>query len=62
VKSYLVGQGIDPTRLSATGKGESSPIGDNASATGRQQNRRVELVVSGEAIGTVTTVTTGALR
>jgi outer membrane protein OmpA-like peptidoglycan-associated protein len=45
VKSYLVHQGIDTQRLTSTGNGESSPVGDNATATGRQQNRRVEVII-----------------
>jgi hypothetical protein len=44
-KVYLMGQGISSTRLTASGKGESSPVGDNSSATGRQQNRRVEVII-----------------
>jgi len=46
VKSYLARQGIGMLRLSASGKGESGAVGDNNSATGRQQNRRVEVVIS----------------
>jgi outer membrane protein OmpA-like peptidoglycan-associated protein len=46
VKRYLVGQGVGMARLSATGRGENSPVGDNASVAGRQQNRRVEVVIS----------------
>jgi outer membrane protein OmpA-like peptidoglycan-associated protein len=46
VKSYLVGQGIGSMRLSASGKGRSEPVADNDSAAGRQQNRRVEVVIS----------------
>jgi outer membrane protein OmpA-like peptidoglycan-associated protein len=45
VKFYLVQQGIDSSRLSATGQGMSSPVADNSSATGRQQNRRVEVTI-----------------
>ena len=45
VKSYLVGQGIDAARLTSAGKGKSSPVGDNGSSTGRQQNRRVEVII-----------------
>ena len=46
VKNYLVGQGVVSTRLTSTGRGESSPVADNESAAGRQQNRRVEVVIS----------------
>jgi outer membrane protein OmpA-like peptidoglycan-associated protein len=41
VIDYLVASGIAADRLTATGKGETEPIGDNATASGRQQNRRV---------------------
>ncbi len=46
VKSYLAEQGISSIRLSASGKGESDPVADNGSASGRQQNRRVEVIIS----------------
>jgi outer membrane protein OmpA-like peptidoglycan-associated protein len=46
VKSYLAGQGIGSIRLSASGKGESEPVASNDSAAGRQQNRRVEVIIS----------------
>ena len=46
VKRYLVGQGVGSARLSANGRGENSPVADNESAAGRQQNRRVEVVIS----------------
>jgi outer membrane protein OmpA-like peptidoglycan-associated protein len=46
VKSYLAGQGIGSIRLSAAGKGESDPVASNDSAAGRQQNRRVEVIIS----------------
>lgn len=46
VKSYLVSQGLDPTRVSISGLGEGSPVADNSSDTGRQQNRRVEVIIS----------------
>jgi outer membrane protein OmpA-like peptidoglycan-associated protein len=46
VQAYLVGQGIDRGRLSASGLGESAPVADNESAMGRQMNRRVEVIIS----------------
>jgi len=46
VKNYLVGQGVGSARLTASGRGETSPVADNESAAGRQQNRRVEVVIS----------------
>jgi outer membrane protein OmpA-like peptidoglycan-associated protein len=46
VKAYLVGQGVSSIRLSASGKGEGDPVAGNDSAAGRQQNRRVEVVIS----------------
>jgi outer membrane protein OmpA-like peptidoglycan-associated protein len=46
VKSYLTAQGIGSMRLSASGKGQSDPVAANDSASGRQQNRRVEVVIS----------------
>ena len=46
VKSYLTGQGISAIRLSASGKGENDPVANNDSASGRQQNRRVEVIIS----------------
>jgi len=45
VKSYLMGHGIGSPRLAATGMGESQPLAGNDSATGRQQNRRVEVII-----------------
>jgi outer membrane protein OmpA-like peptidoglycan-associated protein len=46
VKSYLVGQGVGSVRLTALGKGEAGAVASNDSADGRQQNRRVEVVIS----------------
>ncbi len=51
VRSYLVTAGVAPTAVATAGRGESSPVASNATAAGRQQNRRVELIVSGEPIG-----------
>lgn len=46
VKSFLAGQGIGTARLNTVGKGESNPVAGNDSAAGRQQNRRVEVIIS----------------
>ncbi len=45
VRQALVAGGLPTSRLKAVGKGESSPLADNASAEGRARNRRVEIVV-----------------
>lgn len=52
VVDYLAAQGIAQENLSAAGFGDTRPIAPNNTAAGRQQNRRVELIVSGEVIGT----------
>lgn len=52
VREYLMAQGITDDNITARGFGETTPVAANDSAAGRQQNRRVELVVSGEIIGT----------
>jgi outer membrane protein OmpA-like peptidoglycan-associated protein len=51
VRTYLMQQRISPTAVEAEGFGESRPVATNDTAAGRQQNRRVELVVTGESIG-----------
>jgi outer membrane protein OmpA-like peptidoglycan-associated protein len=51
VRDFLVQQGVPLANVSAVGLGKSGPVASNDTATGRQQNRRVELVVSGEIIG-----------
>ncbi len=43
VKAYLVSKGVDESRLTATGYGQDKPVADNKTATGRAQNRRVEM-------------------
>ena len=45
VKAILVGDNINASRLTIQGKGEGEPIGDNSTAAGRAQNRRVEIVI-----------------
>ena len=52
VRDYLASQGLDAGTLSAQGLGMNDPIADNKTAEGRQKNRRVEIIVSGEVIGT----------
>ena len=47
VKAALVAQGVAATRLTATGFGSTKPVADNATATGRQKNRRIEFSLSG---------------
>ena len=62
VRDYLVQQGVLTNSVSARGFGNTSPVASNDNSSGRQQNRRVELLVSGEAIGSPVNVTTGSLR
>ena len=52
VRTYLTQQGVPEASTTATGYGKTRPIASNDTAEGRQQNRRVELIVSGEVIGT----------
>lgn len=52
VRDYLVQQGVDPGSITATGFGKSNPVASNDTNEGRQQNRRVEIIISGEVIGT----------
>jgi len=52
VRGYLTQQGIPETSTTSAGFGKTRPIASNDTSEGRQQNRRVELVVSGEVIGT----------
>jgi outer membrane protein OmpA-like peptidoglycan-associated protein len=61
VRDYLVQQGVTAGSVSAKGFGNTMPVASNDNASGRQENRRVELVVSGDAIGNPTHVTTGSL-
>jgi len=52
VRDYLIGQGLARDVITAEGFGEAMPVASNATPSGRQKNRRVELIVSGEVIGT----------
>jgi len=51
VRAYLVEQKVSPSVVGTAGFGESRPVATNGTSAGRQQNRRVEIVVSGESIG-----------
>ncbi len=62
VRDYLVQEGVSTGSVSAKGFGNSSPVSSNDNSAGRQQNRRVELLVSGEAIGSPVNATTGSLQ
>jgi outer membrane protein OmpA-like peptidoglycan-associated protein len=62
VRDYLVQQGVSTNSVSARGFGNSLPVASNDNSAGRQQNRRVELLVSGEAIGSPVNATTGNLQ
>jgi len=61
VRDYLVQEGVAANSVSAKGYGNTSPVASNNDSSGRQQNRRVELLVSGDAIGSPVSVTTGSL-
>ena len=62
VRGYLVQQGVATNSVSSRGFGNTLPVASNANSAGRQQNRRVELLVSGEAIGSPVNATTGKLQ
>jgi outer membrane protein OmpA-like peptidoglycan-associated protein len=62
VRDYLVQQGVAANSVSAKGFGNALPVASNDNAGGRQQNRRVELLVSGDSIGSPVNATTGSLR
>jgi outer membrane protein OmpA-like peptidoglycan-associated protein len=51
VREYLISQGIPASSITSTGKNYSVPVASNDNSAGRQKNRRVELIVSGEVIG-----------
>jgi len=51
VRTYLTQQGVPESSTTSTGFGKTRPVAPNDTSEGRQQNRRVELVVSGEVIG-----------
>jgi outer membrane protein OmpA-like peptidoglycan-associated protein len=62
VRDYLVQQGVATGSVSSKGFGNTLPVASNDNSAGRQQNRRVELLVSGDAIGNPVNATTGSLQ
>jgi outer membrane protein OmpA-like peptidoglycan-associated protein len=62
VRDYLVQEGVATNSVSSKGFGNTLPVASNDNSSGRQQNRRVELLVSGDAIGGLVNTTTGSLR
>jgi outer membrane protein OmpA-like peptidoglycan-associated protein len=51
VQQFLISQGLSPDTVTSKGMGQADPVADNSTAAGRKQNRRVEIIVSGEVIG-----------
>jgi outer membrane protein OmpA-like peptidoglycan-associated protein len=51
VRTYLVSQNVPAETVTAVGMGKTNPVADNSTPAGRQQNRRVEMIVSGAPIG-----------
>jgi outer membrane protein OmpA-like peptidoglycan-associated protein len=62
VRDYLVEEGVAANSVSAKGFGNTLPVATNDNSAGRQQNRRVEMLVSGDAIGGPANATTGQLQ
>jgi outer membrane protein OmpA-like peptidoglycan-associated protein len=60
VRGYLVSSGVTPDHVSAVGLGKANPVADNSTAQGRQLNRRVEMIVSGDVIGSPLSTPEGA--
>jgi outer membrane protein OmpA-like peptidoglycan-associated protein len=52
VRDYLTQEGMAASSVTSKGFGKAQPVASNETAKGRQQNRRVELVISGDVIGT----------
>jgi outer membrane protein OmpA-like peptidoglycan-associated protein len=57
VRDYLVGSGVGMNSVAARGMGKADPVADNSTAAGRQLNRRVEMIVSGDVIGNLSSPT-----
>jgi outer membrane protein OmpA-like peptidoglycan-associated protein len=57
VRNFMTQQGVNASAITARGLGEGSPVATNDTPSGRQQNRRVELIVAGDVIGTPISLT-----
>jgi outer membrane protein OmpA-like peptidoglycan-associated protein len=57
VHDFLISQGVSPGSITAQGFGENNPVADNTTPSGRAENRRVNMVVSGDAIGVTESAT-----
>jgi outer membrane protein OmpA-like peptidoglycan-associated protein len=55
VRGYLISSGVTPDHVAAVGLGKADPVADNSTSAGRALNRRVEMIVSGDVIGTSVT-------
>jgi outer membrane protein OmpA-like peptidoglycan-associated protein len=62
VRDFLLKQGIAASAIVASGFGEEGPVAPNDTATGRRQNRRVQLIISGDIIGTNSTIEPKPIR
>ena len=62
VRDYLIGQGLAQDNVTSRGFGKENPVASNDTAAGRQKNRRVEMVVSGDIIGTPIGPTSSSIR
>jgi len=60
VRDFLAEQGVPVSTIAARGFGKTQPVASNDTAEGRQRNRRVELVVNGDAIGKAPAANAGA--
>jgi outer membrane protein OmpA-like peptidoglycan-associated protein len=55
VRDYLISQGVPPSNVTATGLGNTNPAAANATAAGRERNRRVEMLIPGDVVGITVT-------
>ncbi|HEU5340314.1 OmpA family protein [Edaphobacter sp.] len=62
VRNFLITQGVGQDSISSTGYGKANPVADNSTSAGRAKNRRVQLVVSGNAIGVAQSAPTAAAQ